>query len=83
MAKEEKVSQPVQAILGVYKDGWTGETQVSIGDGDSGYRLYGPKFNGSSKAICEVKISESDAVEIRRYLDAAFPKKRKKNDKSS
>lgn len=80
MSKIKTYSRP---ILGVYKDGWTGGTQVSIGDGDSGYRLYGPKFNGSSKAICEVKISESDAVEIRRYLDAAFPKKREKNDKSS
>lgn len=80
MAKEKKNSQP---ILGVYKDGWTGGTQVSIGDENGGYRIYGPKFNGSSKPICEIKISESDAEEIRRYLDAAYPRKKGKNGQAS
>ena len=74
------MSENSQPILGVYKDGWTKGTQVSIGDGSTGYRLYGTKFNGSSSVILEVKISESDAEEIRRYLDAAYPKKRKKKN---
>lgn len=73
MAKEKKDSQP---ILGVYRDGWTKGIQVSIGDKDGGFRLYGPKFNGSSTPICEIKLSESDAVEIRRYLDSAYPQKK-------
>lgn len=78
MPKKKKDSQPVpvQAILGVFRDGWTDGIQMSIGDADGGYRLHGPKFNGSSTTICEVKLSESDATEIRRYLDAAYPPKK-------
>lgn len=57
----------------VDKDGWTGGIQLCIADDNGGYRLAGPKYNGSSKSLLRRKINERDAAEIRRYLDVAFP----------
>lgn len=60
------------------RDGWTGGLQLSIdiegknGDG-CGYRLAGPKYNGSSSTVFKHKLNERDAKEIRSYLNVAFP----------
>lgn len=61
------------ALLSIYKDGWTGGIQLSIGDKNGGYRIAGPKFNGSGKPLLEHRLTERDAKEIRYYLDCAFP----------
>lgn len=62
------------AYIVVDSDGWTGGMQLSIDwvgqDGDGvGYRLAGPKFNGSSSTIMRHRLSERDIAEIQRYLD--------------
>ena len=63
-------------VLGVFLCG--GRPQVSLtrqdekGAGD-GYRLLGPSFNGTSELLQNKILSEQDAAEIRRYLDAVFP----------
>lgn len=62
-------------VLKVSKDRWTGGLQLSIGDGHGGYRIAGPKFNGSSETILSRTLTERDAEEIRSYLDEAFPLK--------
>ena len=65
---------PRSAFLSIYKDGWTGGIQLSIEDASgSGFRLAGPKFNGSGKPLLRTKLTQRDADEIRRYLDRAFP----------
>ena len=56
--------------LEVYRDGWTGGIQVSIGDEDGGYRLLGPKFNGSGVLLASTELDKGDADNIREYLDA-------------
>ena len=62
-----------RVTLELSKDGWTSGLQVSIqaydgsGSGD-GYRLIGPKFNGSSKLLKSVELTDRDAQEIRSYL---------------
>lgn len=61
------------ALLSIYKDGLTGGIQLSIGDKNGGYRIAGPKFNGSGKPLLEHRLTERDAKEIRYYLDCAFP----------
>lgn len=59
------------------RDGWTGGLQLSINrysnDGVSGdgYRIFGPKFNGTGELLkCHV-LDERDIAEIREYLNAA------------
>lgn len=64
--------------LDVTRDGWTGRLQLSISLTDEngaghGYRLAGPKFNGSGRVALSRTLDERDAAEIRRYLDAVFP----------
>ncbi len=60
--------------LSVYRDGWTKGIQISIGHKDgSGYRLAGPKFNGSGELLKECILDEYAATQIRQYLDQAFP----------
>lgn len=61
------------------RDGWTKGLQLSIdledeSGGGVGYRLAGPKYNGSSASVFKHQIGERDADEIRRYLDTVFPK---------
>jgi len=53
----------------VYRDGWSNALQVSIGNGRTGYRIAGPKFNGSGKCLLSKKLTERDVREIREYLD--------------
>jgi hypothetical protein len=62
----------------VSRDGWTNGLQLSINQTDEngaghGYRLAGPKFNGSGETLLTATLDERDAEEIRHYLNAAFP----------
>jgi hypothetical protein len=64
--------------IDVSRDGLTNGLQLSINqidedDAGHGYRLAGPKFNGSGKVLLSRTLDERDAAEIRRYLDAVFP----------
>jgi hypothetical protein len=60
--------------LEVTRDGWTGKLQLSInktdenGAGD-GYRIAGPKFNGSGRVLLSRTLDVRDRDEIRSYLD--------------
>lgn len=58
-----------QVYLSVDQDGWTEGFQLSIGDDGGGYRIAGPKFNGSSKSIIRHALSDRDVRELRAYLD--------------
>jgi hypothetical protein len=69
---------PDKVTLDVTRDGWTGKLQLSINRRDEngtgyGYRIAGPKFNGSGRTLLVRVLDEDDAREIRSYLDAAFP----------
>lgn len=71
-------------VMEVSKDGWTKGLQLSISYLDEnsrghGYRIAGPKFNGSSVTLLKTELTERDAAEIRGYLDAAFPLKDKEH----
>ncbi|HEV2346425.1 MAG TPA: hypothetical protein VGS97_20165 [Actinocrinis sp.] len=71
---------PDRIVLEVYKDGLTGQLQLSISKLDennrgSGYRLVGPKFNGASELMLEHTLDQQDAGEIRWYLALGFPPK--------
>ena len=56
------------------QDGWTKGFQLCIKkEGGSGFRLAGPKYNGSSKRLQTVEITVSMADEIRTYLAESFP----------
>ncbi len=60
--------------LQVDRDGRTGGLQLSIGNPKGGgFRLAGPKYNGSSTNLMTVALNERSAREIRAYLDACFP----------
>ena len=45
-----------------------GYIQVSIDSDGTGYRLFGPSYDGRSKNIGRHKITERDAAEIRSRL---------------
>jgi hypothetical protein len=65
-------------VIDVDRDGWTKGLQLNIAQLDEndkgwGYRLHGPKYNGSSKNLARHVLDERDAAEIRKMLDAAFP----------
>jgi hypothetical protein len=60
----------------VDKDGWTKALQLSIDcvdadGGGHGYRLAGPKYNGSSAPVMRHRLGARDIEEIQRYLDRA------------
>lgn len=64
--------------IDVDRDGWTSQLQVSLQQHNEkgsgwGYRLAGPKYNGSSKSLVSQELSQRDADEIREHLDAVFP----------
>ena len=68
-------------VIELCRDGWTNGLQLSISEEDQdgvgdGYRLWGPKFNGSSELLHRHVIDERDAREIRAYLDREFPEHR-------
>lgn len=67
-------------VIDIDRDGWTRGLQLNISrldeDGDGtgwGYRLHGPKYNGSSTNLLRHELTERDAAEIRAMLDAVFP----------
>lgn len=55
----------------VDKDGWTDRIQVAIGDGLTGYRLAGPKYNGSSIELVKQRLTKRDIEEIKQFLEAS------------
>lgn len=57
--------------LCVDQDGWTGGIQLSIDDESGGYRISGPKFNGSSKRLKRHRLTERDCSELERYIAKA------------
>lgn len=60
--------------LCVDRDGWTGGYQLAIDDdAGTGFRISGPKYNGSSKRVIRHKLTERDANNIRAYLDKIAP----------
>lgn len=62
--------------LEVTKDGWTKGIQLSINDGNGGYRIAGPKFNGSSTTLLKRVLDERDCRELEAYIAkarASFP----------
>jgi len=66
--------------LEVSRDGWTNGVQLSINKLDEkgvgwGYRIAGPKFNGSGETLLKRELDQRDVDEIRRYLDAVFPQR--------
>jgi hypothetical protein len=66
-------------VIDVDRDGWTKNLQLNIvtldeHDSGTGYRLAGPKYNGSSTNLLRVELDERDADEIRQALDAVFPR---------
>ncbi|MFJ1993027.1 hypothetical protein [Streptomyces asiaticus] len=65
-------------VIDVCKDGWTGGLQLGIAQLDEsgrgfGYRIAGPKYNGSSKPLIKHTLDERDAKKIRDFLRAVFP----------
>jgi hypothetical protein len=65
-------------VFDVDRDGWTKNLQLNIAtldenDRGMGFRLAGPKYNGSSKNLLRTELDERDATEIRAALDAVFP----------
>ncbi|MFJ1995281.1 hypothetical protein [Streptomyces asiaticus] len=72
-------NKPNRLVLAVDRDGWTNGLQLQIASLDenghgSGYRLAGPKYNGSGKRLLEEELSARDVTEIRKFLDKAYPK---------
>ncbi|WP_413102254.1 hypothetical protein [Streptomyces sp. Inha503] len=75
-------NQPNRLVLAVDRDGWTNGLQLQIANLDenghgSGYRLAGPKYNGSGKRLIEEELSARDVAEIRKFLDEAYPQPRR------
>lgn len=60
----------------VDQDGWTGGYQLSIGDDTGGYRLCGPKYNGSSNRLITYIPSDSDLDAIEEYIAAERVRRR-------
>ncbi|MGW9638867.1 hypothetical protein ACWHAU_06870 [Streptomyces albidoflavus] len=75
------MSKPTRIKLEVDRDGWTSNLQVNLAQVDDnnsgwGYRLAGPKYNGSSRNLLSQTLDERDAQEIRDALNAVFPDER-------
>lgn len=67
--KKEKRKQEVYFTVDI--DGWTNGYQLSINDENGGYRIRGPKYNGSSKSIIRHNLTERDCNELALYLRKA------------
>lgn len=64
------------AYITVDRDGWTKGMQLSVDwvevdGGGYGYRLAGPKYNGSSQTLMRHHLSARDLDELQRYIDRA------------
>ena len=57
-----------EIYLSVDKDNMTGGIQISINDGDGGYRLAGPKYSGYSETLKRHTLTQEDVAQIRAYL---------------
>lgn len=55
----------------ISRDAWTNGVQISVNDNDGGYRLSGPKFNGSQSIIAKAVLGKYERAELRKYLDRA------------
>lgn len=62
---------PELPYLEVSRDGWTKGIQLSINDAGGGYRLGGPKFNGSQVTLCKVTLTEAVCRELEIYIRKA------------
>lgn len=65
-------------VIDLDRDGQTKGLQLNMAQLDDkdagwGYRLHGPKYNGSSKNLLRHELDARDAAEIRKMLDAVFP----------
>lgn len=74
MRHEEE--QKERVYISVDRDGWTDGLQLSIGienerGGGLGFRIFGPKYNGSSKTLKRHILSLRDVAEIERYCAKA------------
>lgn len=47
--------------------------QLAVEDDTGGYRIAGPKFDGTGKKVLGHEVTDRDAKEIRAYLDRYFP----------
>ncbi len=50
-----------------------GAVQLSIGDDGGGYRIAGPKYDGTGKTILRRTLTPRDRDEIRSYLRRVQP----------
>ena len=57
-----------QVYLSIDRDGATGCLQISINDGNGGYRIHGPKYAGGSRNLARSVLTQRDVQEIRAYL---------------
>jgi len=55
--------------ISVDRDQLTRGIQISINDGNGGYRIAGPKYSGNSIELKRHILTKNDADEIRSYLD--------------
>ncbi|MFE9317886.1 hypothetical protein ACFYNV_22705 [Streptomyces albidoflavus] len=75
------MNEPTHIKLDIDLDGWTQRLQANLVQADAdglgwGYRLAGPKYNGSSRNLLSRTLDERDAQEIRDALNAVFPDER-------
>ncbi|MEU3386337.1 hypothetical protein [Streptomyces albidoflavus] len=75
------MNEPTHIKLDIDLDGWTQRLQANLVQGGPdglgwGYRLAGPKYNGSSRNLLSRTLDERDAREIRDALNAVFPDER-------
>ncbi|MFD9151930.1 hypothetical protein ACFWDF_32750 [Streptomyces diastaticus] len=75
------MNEPTHIKLDIDLDGWTQSLQANLVQADAdglgwGYRLAGPKYNGSSRNLLSRTLNERDAREIRDALNAVFPDER-------
>ena len=57
--------------LVVSVDGWTNGIQLSVNDEGGGFRLAGPKFNGSQKTLLKWVLDERGCAELEAYIAKA------------
>lgn len=59
----------MDVFITVDQRGSDGAFQMSIWASDVGYRIAGPKYDGTNRPILRRKLTKRDADEIRSYLD--------------
>lgn len=64
----------MKKLKGVYfsiDENSQGQIQLAINYGPNGYRICGPKYDGSGRTIKRHELTASDIKELRNYLTAA------------